>query len=621
MKTIKLIVAVRSPLQMKKRRDAIRKTWGKVFTERGAEVFFIVSGEGARSTSERRKDVLYTPGTNTHGDLANRMCWLWRYLGGLSYTHVLVMDDDCSVNVPLFMTLGWKDVDAWGHNSGGYLSGCAVVYSKLTIEKLAYNMPKDDVVIGALLARLNIKMEHAGTPCFIRPWKPTKGKDEAGVTWGFGDPNIAIQHYVRTPEEIYENHSKLPHEDVSFVRMKCTSMTSEIYMDKDKKRVKKKLIKHKEYDLIKREAYVLGLLNSKNFNWAPKLLHHDDDIIITEYCGEPVNINNVPSDHEAQIKKILRDLHGEKIKHNDIKPSEILVKDGKIHLCDFGWASINDDFSCGQKISGKSKIHGIFNDETAIKILKNLYDKKIKKIPVSYRRNNSGSQAEAPKIKLSPDEKSIVVSGYQIYSISTQDKKIKYRNNRDKYGKIKTILLGLRGECNSLVDVGCSSGAISYSANELGYDPIFSLDHDQEYLDIINQINAKLLIHSINVKKFSFGDVLPKADVMTMGALIHWVYSCTALYGNFDKIFSYLNNSINKYLIIEWVNNDDAAIKAFKHIDHNKNMHSEEYNKTNFENSLKKNIGNIIEIKSTSPTRELYVVKKLIPLPKPLQLP
>jgi hypothetical protein len=191
---------------MKRRRELIRECWGKDFIDHGAEVFFVVSGDKARNTSERIKDVLYTPGTNTHGDLTNRMCWLWRHLGGLSYTHVLVIDDDCSVNVPLFMTLGWRDADAWGHNSGGYLSGCAAVYSCAAVKKLAFNMPRDDMVVGSLLRHLGFELTHAGQPCPVRPWRPTT--PNIGEEWGFGGPNVAIQHYVAT-EDIKNNHLKL----------------------------------------------------------------------------------------------------------------------------------------------------------------------------------------------------------------------------------------------------------------------------------------------------------------------------------------------------------------------------------------------------------------------------
>ena len=197
-RTNELIVAIRSPLHMEERRKAIREAWGKSFTDHGARVLFVVSGEKCLTNVELREDVLYTPGSNAHADLTNRMCHLFAYLQQLSYSHVLVIDDDCSVNVPLFMSLSWDKFEAWGHNSGGYLSGCAAVFSKKTIEQLNYNMTKDDVVIGSILTRLGVNMEHAGWPCPVRPWLGPEGD--------ILSPDVAIQHYVRSPQKIIENH-------------------------------------------------------------------------------------------------------------------------------------------------------------------------------------------------------------------------------------------------------------------------------------------------------------------------------------------------------------------------------------------------------------------------------
>ena len=214
-----LIVAIRSPAGQKERRDAIRETWGKAFLEHGSQVLFVVSGGIVqRGAPQLKDDVLYTPGTDTHRDLTNRMIWLWSHLmTSCSFTHVLVMDDDCSVNVPFFMSLPWNEHNAWGHNSGGFLSGCAAVFSKFTVKHLNENMSRDDVVIGSVLTRAGIIMEHAGsatTLCSVRPWLPdvkiiNESHAGAGGGYVFGDAGVAIQHYVRAPQEIIQNHLKL----------------------------------------------------------------------------------------------------------------------------------------------------------------------------------------------------------------------------------------------------------------------------------------------------------------------------------------------------------------------------------------------------------------------------
>ena len=97
-----------------------------------------------------------------------------------------------------------------------------------------------------------------------------------------------------------------------------------------------------------------------------------------------------------------------------------------------------------------------------------------------------------------------------------------------------------------------------------------------------------------------------------MFALIHWIYSCTSINGNFDKIFKYISRYVKKYLLIEWISPNDGCIKMFDHTNYNKSCHDETYNVTNFEKSLKKNIGSIINKQELDgKTRILYIVKKL----------
>ena len=85
-----------------------------------------------------------------------------------------------------------------------------------------------------------------------------------------------------------------------------------------------------------------------------------------EYAGTPINKANAPKDWKEQLTKILADLVKEGINHNDIKHTEVLVKDGKIYLIDFGWMSRGDDWSCGQGFSKREKPWHEFHDYTAM---------------------------------------------------------------------------------------------------------------------------------------------------------------------------------------------------------------------------------------------------------------
>ena len=77
-----------------------------------------------------------------------------------------------------------------------------------------------------------------------------------------------------------------------------------------------------------------------------------------------------------------------------------------------------------------------------------------------------------------------------------------------------------------MIDIGCSAGLISLIGKGAGFDKIYSLDHDAEYVNVVRRIASWAKFdESILPLEFSFGAVLPAmADVVFCGALIHWVF-------------------------------------------------------------------------------------------------
>ena len=76
----------------------------------------------------------------------------------------------------------------------------------------------------------------------------------------------------------------------------------------------------------------------KKYSHFPKVLEHTNQYIIFEYIGEILDARNIPDNALQQIKEIYSSLEKEKIKHGDIKPNELLVKNNIIYLVDFGSA-------------------------------------------------------------------------------------------------------------------------------------------------------------------------------------------------------------------------------------------------------------------------------------------
>ena len=125
--------------------------------------------------------------------------------------------------------------------------------------------------------------------------------------------------------------------------------------------------KYIDYNVYEREKYLSTILHK--FNWYPKLLYFNDKkkLLIFEYVGTPLTAKNAPNDVFIQFNNILKDLDSVNIQHNDIKKGELLINNNKLYLCDFGWASINNDLSCGINIWKGNKPYGVLKDSSALK--------------------------------------------------------------------------------------------------------------------------------------------------------------------------------------------------------------------------------------------------------------
>ncbi len=95
-----------------------------------------------------------------------------------------------------------------------------------------------------------------------------------------------------------------------------------------------------EYGLVEREAYWLRKLHAESDRF-PEVLRFKGGMIQTTYMGDRIEggiVANVPSDWRVQMRALLDAMIYVGVRHNDIKPHDILVMDGRMSLVDFGWA-------------------------------------------------------------------------------------------------------------------------------------------------------------------------------------------------------------------------------------------------------------------------------------------
>lgn len=102
-----------------------------------------------------------------------------------------------------------------------------------------------------------------------------------------------------------------------------------------------------KYGLIDNEKRILQRIAVQSACQAihfPRIVtQSEEDEIVMEYCGEGITVENLPPDWKNQLVQIILDLRACRVEHRDIKPDNLMVKDGIIRLIDFGWARLVED--------------------------------------------------------------------------------------------------------------------------------------------------------------------------------------------------------------------------------------------------------------------------------------
>ena len=123
---------------------------------------------------------------------------------------------------------------------------------------------------------------------------------------------------------------------------RCKGWAGIVYVG-DKRNVVLKIYSQERmmgFDNVGRE--IAWLRKLEDFDRVPTIVEELPMLtgFIMTYMGERLTKENIPKDWFDQRDYLLDTLHNKYgVQHNDIKPTDILVKDGKLNLIDFGWSS------------------------------------------------------------------------------------------------------------------------------------------------------------------------------------------------------------------------------------------------------------------------------------------
>ena len=236
-------------------------------------------------------------------------------------------------------------------------------------------------------------------------------------------------------------------------------------------------------------------------------------------------------------------------------------------------------------------------------IIKKLINLFINKNKLCFSPNQ---HAPKPSMKIIND--SIQVNGYQEYMINKHNI-IPSRHSYDldkKTNFLKKYYQSNFIKNKTFLDLGAASGYFTFMAILSGSKYATAIDIDNTHLQIINNISKEYNIKNITTICQNIDTYEGKADIVNALSIIHWIFSCTSIFGSMEKMISFLRGITTETLFIEWIDPSDEAIQYFKHLDYNKKNVDESYNYKSFMLELNKNFTSVEMIGKTRSTRKLF---------------
>ena len=166
---------------------------------------------------------------------------------------------------------------------------------------------------------------------------------------------------------------------------------------------------------------------------------------------------------------------------------------------------------------------------------------KFKNTPVLFNNPNK----YAPKTEFIIHDDYININGYQEFKLYT-DKLVPSKKSYDLHKKnemLNSLFNHVQLQNKSFLDLGAGLGYFSFLAAINGA-LVTSIDIDKEYIEIINRAKQHFKIHNLTTMSIQISEIDTTADIVCALSIIHWIYSCTEVFGSFDLILKFLSKII-----------------------------------------------------------------------------
>jgi serine/threonine protein kinase len=157
-----------------------------------------------------------------------------------------------------------------------------------------------------------------------------------------------------------------------------------------------------------------------------------------------------------------------------------------------------------------------------------------------------------------------------------------------------------------VLDLGGNAAFHSLWALQQGALHATVVDIDGGALENGKRAAAHVGIPALSVAATNVADWTEPADVVLALALVHWAYSCTALFGSASAFVERIA-SLTRYLaFVEWVAPADRVVAEFGHLEWNAASVAAPYTEVDFLASLNRAFARVVVVGDVSATRRVY---------------